>query len=580
MPPPRVAVIGAGPCGLVALKTLKEDGFDVILYERRDYVGGLWKYSTDDSISVADNTEFNSSKFRSALSDFPMPDDMADFPTAKQLYKYFCDYCTHFGLWEHIKLGHEVKKMQFLRATDSKTSGGLDYKVSFEKVAVATGPWTRPRPLKFPGLDQFKGRIVHSMHFHDPASYTGNVLVVGMSASAQDIVSALPGHASKVYLSHKSGVVLIPRYTRDGSTWDHGPTLNQTVWLAWLFTWLPKRYYEYLDGRLQRLSKWAYPNIPPSWNLSPPPSSAVAPPLVAAQLWPHLQSGFCELVPEVAGVCGDTVKLSSGGMHGTYRETLHEIDHIINCTGYDPDVPIIFDPPDAHPYPPSHNSFKPKFYHNTIPMHPDPELRTSLALLGHGTIFHSGFVRWEISSWAISQLWQGNSAMPSLREMEEWHARRVVWRDGVMREYGRKSTFFDMYLPFTDHVDWLDRTAGCGLREHFGIWERWINISAWKFWYQDRKFYNTCCHGLTSPAIFKLFDMGKRKPWKDAKRQILLDNSLAEEAAAERRRRLGKKEMQTQTQKQKQQGPTAANGGDGDGGGGDGCVVEGMKMGS
>lgn len=66
--------------------------------------------------------------------------------------------------------------------------------------------------------------------------------------------------------------------------------------------------------------------------------------------------------------------------------------------------------------------------------------------------------------------------MPSLREMEEWHARRVVWREGVMREYGRKSTFFDMYLPFTDHVDWLDRTAGCGLREHFGIWERWINL--------------------------------------------------------------------------------------------------------
>lgn len=68
--------------------------------------------------------------------------------------------------------------------------------------------------------------------------------------------------------------------------------------------------------------------------------------------------------------------------------------------------------------------------------------------------------------------------------------------------------------------------------------------------------------------------MGKRKPWKDAKRQILLDNSLAEEAAAERRRRLGKKEMKTQ----KQQGP-AANG-DGDG---DGDVVEGMvgkKMGS
>lgn len=67
--------------------------------------------------------------------------------------------------------------------------------------------------------------------------------------------------------------------------------------------------------------------------------------------------------------------------------------------------------------------------------------------------------------------------------------------------------------------------------------------------------------------------MGKRKPWKDAKRQILLDNSLAEEAAAERRRRLGKKEMKTQ----KQQGPAAVND---DGDCGDGCVVEGKKMGS
>lgn len=65
--------------------------------------------------------------------------------------------------------------------------------------------------------------------------------------------------------------------------------------------------------------------------------------------------------------------------------------------------------------------------------------------------------------------------------------------------------------------------------------------------------------------------MGKRKPWKDAKRQILLDNFLAEEAAAERRRKLGKKEMKTQ----KQQGPAVVNG-DGDG---DGCVV-GKKMGS
>ena len=186
---------------------------------------------------------------------------------------------------------------------------------------MATGPWTIPRQLKFPGLDKFDGKIVHSMNFHDPASYTGNVLIVGMSASAQDIVSALAGHATKVYLSHRSGIAFIPRYTTNGATFDQGTNLSQTVRLATLFSWSFRRYHEYLDARIQRLSKLAYPNIPPSWNLDPAPSTAVGAPLVAAQLWPHLESGFCEIVPEVAGVCGNTVKLASGGMHGTYRGT-------------------------------------------------------------------------------------------------------------------------------------------------------------------------------------------------------------------------------------------------------------------
>lgn len=128
--------------------------------------------------------------------------------------------------------------------------------------------------------------------------------------------------------------------------------------------------------------------------------------------------------------------------------------------------------------------------------------------------------------------------MPSLNDMELWHEKRLAWREETIRTYGKKSTFFSLYLPFTDHVCWLDKTAGCGIRDHFGLLERWRNLCAWKFWWEDRAFYNLCLHGLTSPAIFGLFDTGMRKHWTEAKRQIQLDNVKAREAAQERLKQL------------------------------------------
>ena len=63
----RVGVVGAGALGLMALKNLKEDGFDVTGFESRAYVGGIWKPSDDNATSTLDNTIFNSSRYRAAI---------------------------------------------------------------------------------------------------------------------------------------------------------------------------------------------------------------------------------------------------------------------------------------------------------------------------------------------------------------------------------------------------------------------------------------------------------------------------------------------------------------------------------
>ena len=214
--PPRVAVIGAGPLGLMSIKNLKEEGFDVTGYEARPYVGGIWQYSNDSYLSTAATTIFNSSRYRSSISDFPFPADTDDFPTWQQMNKYMESYCDHFELRGCINLNSPISNLtrkdnQWLLQVSPKDQPSRVDK--YDKVVVAIGTFVRPKyPQKFPGMDQFKGSTTHAMNFHDPAQYKGkNVLLVGLHASAQDVAVGLKGVANKIYGSHKNGLLMVRR---------------------------------------------------------------------------------------------------------------------------------------------------------------------------------------------------------------------------------------------------------------------------------------------------------------------------------------------------------------------------------
>jgi dimethylaniline monooxygenase (N-oxide forming) len=64
----RVLVIGAGPAGLVSLKTLREQGYDAVCFEDSTDVGGTFvnKANYDDGKLV-------SSKYITPFSDFRLP---------------------------------------------------------------------------------------------------------------------------------------------------------------------------------------------------------------------------------------------------------------------------------------------------------------------------------------------------------------------------------------------------------------------------------------------------------------------------------------------------------------------------
>ncbi|MDQ8171338.1 MAG: NAD(P)-binding protein, partial [Gemmatimonadota bacterium] len=83
----RIAVIGAGPSGITAVKNLLDAGFtDVVCFDRNDAVGGNWLFRLESShSSVFETTHIISSKTLSQYHDFPMPSWYPDYPSHEQL---------------------------------------------------------------------------------------------------------------------------------------------------------------------------------------------------------------------------------------------------------------------------------------------------------------------------------------------------------------------------------------------------------------------------------------------------------------------------------------------------------------
>jgi dimethylaniline monooxygenase (N-oxide forming) len=293
-------------------------------------------------------------------------------------------------------------------------------------------------------------------------------------------------------------------------------------------TWFPNFFNWLFDRIILAMSAKAYPNIPKSWNLSPAPSVSTTAPMIADEIFPLLKSGFAEPVASVKRITGPKrVELTDG-------RVLSDIDGIVYCTGYDIGVPFMTN--EFNPYPAAGEV--PNLYRGIFSLHSDPSVRNSLAFLGHGAVTFTGFIQHELIGIAISQIWLGNSHLPSFEDMKEWHRNYLAWREELVRKQKFESTFYILFQPFADHLQWLDKTAGTDVFEHFG----WVSSKAWAFWWRERALYKKCRSGLFSPAIWRLFDTGKRKAWLRAREQIWQDNKDVERQIRERNEKMKRAE--------------------------------------
>ena len=203
---PKVCIIGAGCSGFTTAKRLKDYGIPFDIFEASDDIGGTWYYNNPNGMSACyQSLHIDTSKWRLAFEDYPVPANWPDYPHHSQLLKYFHDYVDHFGLRPHIRFNTRVEKAQ------RRDGGGWDITLStgetkhYDALAVANGHHWAARIPEYPG--HFDGAQIHSHQYRtpfEPVNCIGKrVLVVGMGNSAMDIASELSQRpmADKLFVS-------------------------------------------------------------------------------------------------------------------------------------------------------------------------------------------------------------------------------------------------------------------------------------------------------------------------------------------------------------------------------------------
>jgi len=204
----RYCIIGAGYSGLAAAKAFADLGVAYDHVEATHRVGGNWSHG------VYDSTHLISSRRTTQYSDYPMPAEYPDFPSAAQMLAYLIDYTRHFALDRAIEFGKTVRRVEPL---DERGKDGWSVEFGdgetrkYAGVVIANGHYWAPFTPQYPG--EFAGQQIHSKSYRRPSDLAGpRVLVVGGGNSACDLAVESATAFGQADLSLRRGYWFLPKY--------------------------------------------------------------------------------------------------------------------------------------------------------------------------------------------------------------------------------------------------------------------------------------------------------------------------------------------------------------------------------
>lgn len=323
----RACIIGAGCSGFTTAKRLKDEGIAFDCFEMSDEIGGNWYFGNPNGKSACyQSLHIDTSKWRLAFEDFPVPADWPDFPSHAQLFGYFKDYVAHFGLRELITFDTAVTK------ATRRERGGWDVTIStgetraYDVLFVCNGHHWDPKIPDYPGT--FDGPHFHAHDYRDPyhpVDLRGkNVVVVGMGNSAMDIASELSQRhlAKTLWVAARRGVWVLPKM-RGGKPMDKSA----------LPSWMPRKLGKALARRaikqmVGRMEDYGLPK--------PDHEPLDAHPSVSGEFLTRASCGDVKFKPNIRALEGANVRFED--------DSVERVDAIVYATGYRISFPFFDDP--------------------------------------------------------------------------------------------------------------------------------------------------------------------------------------------------------------------------------------------
>ncbi|KAG4256686.1 hypothetical protein FPRO03_03696 [Fusarium proliferatum] len=517
------AIIGAGPTGISMLKQLLQDGFNATLFERRSSVGGLWAYDANNGWTTAlASTSANISKYTCGFTDFPIPDMQPEYPvylSAANFQEFMQSYAEHFKLIEHISFNSSVQVVN-RNSDDSgwilqveKVGTGEKESRTFDKVVFCHGYQTKRVMPTFPEQDKFEGEIIHSQQYRSPEAFRDKtVVILGLSTTTGEITPQVISTAKKVYVSHRSGQMMVKRM-RKGRPTDLIISWRRRQITQWMAKNIPN-FYRYLAGWGAKLlsSQFSDVKLDPEWRIQSFRNPTLRLPGLIQDIVPHLQDGSLTSLHGIKRFLGGrSIEFDDGTV-------VDDVDSVILTTGYCADFSVSPFIEKSMPKSPTyHGPAIQRLYMNVFP----PKYADSCAVLCYSAFGkNNGFSFSDVMNMAISNIWRGVSKLPSYQEMEQWVDDHQKW---VAANWAREPHLDVSMVKQYEFQPWMHQQAGTGMENLGWGW------AGWKFWWKDRQMYNLMNHGVETAHMFRYFETGKRKTWEGARDEIIRQNKIVEE---------------------------------------------------
>jgi len=211
----RVAIIGAGPCGMAQLRAFqsaRDQGAEIpelVCFEKQSDWGGMWNYTwrtgLDENGEPVHGSMYrylwsNGPKECLEFADYTFEEHfgraIASYPPREVLWDYIKGRVEKAGVREYIRFNTVVRHVTFDEATQRFTllshdhGNDASHSEQFDYVINACGHFSTPKVPHFKGFEQFAGRILHAHDFREALEFKGkDLLIVGSSYSAEDIGS-------------------------------------------------------------------------------------------------------------------------------------------------------------------------------------------------------------------------------------------------------------------------------------------------------------------------------------------------------------------------------------------------------